>query len=371
MAPKKKVVLWCSKPPYPAHDGGTRAIQSTLKSLRSLDLELWVVCLSTYKHPFVPEKWPRDMQPDRLLVLPVNTKIYWWMIFKLFSSKYPLQLWRFGRTKRHQQKKAQAFFDTISPDLVVWDGLPAAWWRGQIKVAPFVKEVYRSHNLEYKVYKALWERTKNRLKKHLLLKENRRLRQFEEQLWKSVDEVWSISEVDRNEIALNKGVKCTYWPNRLGIEWLLKEVWPLVVGAIPEATLHLAGKAFPKDVDWDQQPGIYCHGELEDIAPFVAQMDVLVVPIWEGSGIRIKILEALDYGKLVLSTSVGLEGLAKDLRNSIPESKNANDMAATMQKVFQNREERMALASAQQKAYWDNYSPEKLIGRLKEIMEAL
>lgn len=396
MAPKKKVVLWCSKPPYPARDGGTRAIQSTLKSLQSLDLDLWVVCLSTYKHPFLPEKWPKEIDQERLLILPVNTKVTWWMGFNMLWSKSPFQLWRFGRTPKSQKAKAQAFLDSVSPDLVIWEGLPASWWREHMQIDATVREVYRSHNVEHKIYEALWLREKNPLKKSLLQKENRRLSQYEERLWKSVDEVWSISEADHRSISLHKAVKCTYWPtpyyghfsqvslsepmrffhlgamdwkpNRAGVEWLVKEVWPLVIKVIPDATLHLAGKAFPKNVDWDKQPGIFCHGELDEIEPFIAQMDVLTVPLWEGSGIRIKVLEALDFGKMVLSTPVGLEGLAEGLKSTIPSSSDPAEFAEIMLKLYQNPEEREHLAKLQQKAYWDNYSPKKLIDALKIML---
>jgi glycosyltransferase involved in cell wall biosynthesis len=398
MAPKKKVVLWCSKPPYPAQDGGSRAIQSTLKSLQRLDLELWVVCLSTYKHPFLPEKWTKEMDQERLLIVPVQTKVHWWMGFKMLWSTSPFQLWRFGRTPKKQKAKARAFWDAISPDLVIWDGLPATWWRKILKIEPQVKEIYRSHNVEHKVYEALWQRKKNPLKKALLLKENRRLCAYEEQLWKSVDEVWSISELDHQVISRHKGVKSTYWPtpyygqfskvslgepirffhlgamdwkpNRAGVEWLVKEVWPLVIKVIPDATLHLAGKAFPKDVDWGKQPGISCYGELDEIGPFISQMDVLIVPVWEGSGIRIKILEALDFGKFVLSTPVGLEGLSEELKATIPSTNKPEEFAQLMLRLYQNPKEREHTATLQQKAYWDNYSPEKLMNALKIMLHA-
>ncbi len=398
MAAKKKVVLWCSKPPYPASDGGTRAMQSTLKSLQSIDLELWVICLSTHKHPFSPDKWPKEIDQERLLMVPVNTKVKWWMVFHLLFGQNPFQLWRFGRTSPHQKIKVQAFWDAIAPDLVIWDGLPATWWRGMVKMGAEVREIYRSHNIEHKVYGALWQRKKNPITKAILLKENRRLGNYEEDLWKGVHEVWSISAVDHREIAWHKGVKSTYWPtayygqfskvsigdpirffhigamdwkpNRVGVEWLINEVWPLVIKTIPDATLHLAGKSFPKEVDWSERTGISCYGELDEIGPFISQMDVLIVPILEGSGVRIKVLEALDFGKLVLSTPVGLEGLAEDLKATIPNTRDPIELAELMIRWYLNPTQRAQTAKLQQAAYWENYSPEKLINALKIMLDA-
>ena len=56
---------------------------------------------------------------------------------------------------------------------------------------------------------------------------------------------------------------------------------------------------------------ICVHGEIEDTADFIDNGIFMVVPLKFGSGIRVKILEALSLGRMVLSTPIGREGIAE------------------------------------------------------------
>ena len=51
-------------------------------------------------------------------------------------------------------------------------------------------------------------------------------------------------------------------------------------------------------------------GFVQDLADLYQTADLVVVPLRGGAGTRIKILEALSYGRCVVSTTVGAEGLA-------------------------------------------------------------
>ena len=50
-------------------------------------------------------------------------------------------------------------------------------------------------------------------------------------------------------------------------------------------------------------------GGIEDVSEFWNQIDVLMVPLFSGSGTRVKIIEAFTHQKLVLTTSIGIEGI--------------------------------------------------------------
>jgi glycosyltransferase involved in cell wall biosynthesis len=97
----------------------------------------------------------------------------------------------------------------------------------------------------------------------------------------------------------------TWPPNRFAVEWWLERVVP-----------HLPAAAPPLTVVGRMSRAVFGgHGRLDvldvvpDVAPVLAETSVVVVPLQHGGGTRLKVLEALAYGRPVVSTSKGVEGL--------------------------------------------------------------
>ena len=61
-------------------------------------------------------------------------------------------------------------------------------------------------------------------------------------------------------------------------------------------------------------PGVEVTGRVDDIAPYYRRTAVFVAPVLQGSGTRLKILEAMASGCPVVSTTIGAEGLGRDRR---------------------------------------------------------
>jgi glycosyltransferase involved in cell wall biosynthesis len=103
------------------------------------------------------------------------------------------------------------------------------------------------------------------------------------------------------------------WPaNVEGIHFLLDEVWPALAAARPHIKAVIIGRNPPASLtDKIKQRGldVTLTGFVEDIRPYVAQSHVYVIPLFVGSGTRIKAFEAMAMGRPVVSTSLGIEGL--------------------------------------------------------------
>jgi polysaccharide biosynthesis protein PslH len=100
---------------------------------------------------------------------------------------------------------------------------------------------------------------------------------------------------------------CGFAPNRDGIEWFIRQVWPKIKRVVPDVRLRLVGlesdKVFPSmglDID-----GL---GFVKDPADEVATWSAMIVPIWFGGGTRVKIAEAFSRKCPVVSTSMGAFG---------------------------------------------------------------
>jgi glycosyltransferase involved in cell wall biosynthesis len=97
-----------------------------------------------------------------------------------------------------------------------------------------------------------------------------------------------------------------------GIHFLLDDVWPTLTAARPRINAVIIGRDPPASLsDKIRERGlnVTLTGFVEDIRPYVAQSHVYVIPLWVGSGTRIKAFEAMAMGRPVVSTSLGIEGL--------------------------------------------------------------
>lgn len=102
-----------------------------------------------------------------------------------------------------------------------------------------------------------------------------------------------------------------YHPNVEGLKFFTREVWPLlrqrrqslrlrIVGSRPGAELRAMG-----DID-----GVEVVGQVERVEPYYAEAEAALVPLFSGGGTRLKVLEAFAAGVPVVSTAMGMEGIA-------------------------------------------------------------
>ncbi len=96
-------------------------------------------------------------------------------------------------------------------------------------------------------------------------------------------------------------------PNIVGLEWFFREIWPAIRAARPQAQLKVAGsvaRAISSTPDGVSMPGV-----VGDLAPLYAEAGVVISPLYTGSGLKIKLIEALAAGKAVVGTSVTAQGV--------------------------------------------------------------
>jgi glycosyltransferase involved in cell wall biosynthesis len=99
-------------------------------------------------------------------------------------------------------------------------------------------------------------------------------------------------------------------PTRRAALKLLREIWPRVLAALPDAELLVAGWAADTlQFDCEVPPGVTLVSDLPDHREFFDRVGLLVFPIDVGSGMKVKVLESAALGVPVVTTPVGLEGL--------------------------------------------------------------
>ena len=99
----------------------------------------------------------------------------------------------------------------------------------------------------------------------------------------------------------------TFFPNLDGVQWFLREVFPVVRSEISNAELVITGKVNGNLIP--PSDGVRLTGFVDDVRPIVSSAWMSVVPIRLGGGTRVKVLEAMALRTPVIATSKGVEGL--------------------------------------------------------------
>src|SRR6266700_881188 len=94
-----------------------------------------------------------------------------------------------------------------------------------------------------------------------------------------------------------------YGPNIAAAEFLIREVWPLVREACPDAQLIIAGDKPERIPSFaSHPPGVDFTGFVDDLDQLYRRVRIVCCPILAGGGTRVKILEAAAHGKAIVST---------------------------------------------------------------------
>lgn len=101
-----------------------------------------------------------------------------------------------------------------------------------------------------------------------------------------------------------------YRPNRLAVRSLCRDIMPKVVNLVPEASLHICGRG-PREalVNYVNAHGHKLTANAPDLASVYAGAALTAIPLPEGGGTRLKVLEAMAVGCLVIASPKAVEGL--------------------------------------------------------------
>jgi len=155
------------------------------------------------------------------------------------------------------------------------------------------------------------------------------------------------ADPDDGSSILFRGI-LSFPPNVDAASYFCRAIYPLVRRAVPNARLILAGRDPAPALRRlaDATAGITLTGSLPDIRPVMARATVHVCPVRSGSGVKLKILEAMAMGKAIVTTSCGLSGIAAEPGRDLLVADGPEDFAGAVVRVLREPELRQRLGAA-------------------------
>lgn len=203
--------------------------------------------------------------------------------------------------------------------------------------------VLNEHNIEWQVYRTIANSHKNVLKKVAYYIDSFRLKHYERKIVDKLNpaKVTFVSSkdmqymVDHGFVPSNNAVlipvgadkhvcvknrhigtnivfvgKMSYGPNIEAVSWFTKEVLPKLIelNKFTDLTFYIVGKDPTDDVRQLESDHVVVTGMVDDVSGYYNLADLVVLPLKNGGGVKVKLLEAISYRKPIVSTSVGAEG---------------------------------------------------------------
>jgi glycosyltransferase involved in cell wall biosynthesis len=254
------------------------------------------------------------------------------------------------------------------------------------------------HNIEYEVFKRVWESERSPLRRFFNRLEYKRFKRHEQRWWARVDACAITSEREepvlvehapRTPIAVvPNGVDLDYFrprqdrpdadtvvfngvldyrPNVDAAQHLVDEVWPLVRRRRPQARLLIVGRGDEAERERLRCPGVELTGEVPDVRPYLAGAAVVIVPIRMGGGTRLKVVEALSMARPMVSTTLGCEGVNVRHGEHLLVADGAEELAGAVTQLLEDRWLAAELGRAGRRRMEEEYSWELAGDRLEEL----
>ncbi|HPE76586.1 MAG TPA: glycosyltransferase family 4 protein [Draconibacterium sp.] len=364
-----KILQVTNKVPYPVIDGGAIACMNLARGFSLLGHKVTILAMNTVKHHITMSEIPdsvKELAEFKLVNVPAKISPVSALLNLLFSKR-PYNATRFiSNTFARELQKVLKENDF---DVVQLEGLYVCPYIPVIRKNSNAKIIYRAHNIEHEI----WSRTAvmaHGLEKWYLKNLSKRIKSFEVQTLNKYDLLVPIT--GRDGVILNKlgnskpihvsqtGIDSSVlipnsknlkhptlfhigsleWaPNQEGLIWFFDNCWDAVREKYPDLQFFIAGRNAPA---WFQKmmnlPNVIFKGEVVDAYEFINSKSIMVVPLFSGSGMRIKIIEGMALGKPIITTAVGTEGISTTSGVNIVVTENAEGFVQSITDLIENRE---------------------------------
>tara|TARA_R110002124_G_scaffold111545_2_gene265446 strand:- start:9386 stop:10573 length:1188 start_codon:yes stop_codon:yes gene_type:complete len=337
-----RLLYICARIPFPIDDGGAVYIYNTTKHLSDLGHEVHLASFySELQH----------QNPDGLTDICTlhykNGGFTPYSVFSILKSSVSRKV--VNVQHRMDRKIMKQIIDPLPSDfdVILLAGLHLGNFisllRNKFQDTPIVLQHV---NVEHELIKKYGNNEKNLVKKLIFYDQAHLMKKFETKILSAVDGISYISDVDAEKLYSitnadipkiicppgadvtssfefdereeNHLIAFSNWkwkPNIDGLFWFLDNVWPIILQNNKQVKLTLAGNDLPETVLKRFSTNISYVGFVEDLANFCRKATVQIVPLKNGSGVKLKMIEGMSYGNPIVCTKLASDGI--DARNGV------------------------------------------------------
>lgn len=259
------------------------------------------------------------------------------------------------------------------------------------------KYIFKDHNIEANIFKQFYMDQPLSIKKLIAFREWKAVERYEVKAAEKADLVLTVSYKDAEKLkSHNRSVFTTpplvdeikqvkngkkehivsyignlsWIPNRQGVQWFIDSVLPKVAENVQDVKLKIIGSGL-SDNPFSHSDHIEYLGYVENLEEVYRETKVFIVPLFMGSGVRIKIIEAINHEVAVVSTSLGCEGLGLCDGHTILIADNADHFADNVINLLKDDELSGFIVKNAKSFLVTRYSGENIYKELNKIVSAL
>lgn len=297
--------------------------------------------------------------------------------------------------------KLMELVGSLQPEMIQMESIYLSGYLPQLRRISKAVMVQRLHNIEYEVWRRLSAETINPLKSAYLNNLASRIQRYEQESWSAFDLLLPITEADTEYIRRSGcrtplhtvpfGIEMDHlpepegpeswsayhlgamdWrPNQEAMQWFARDIWPLIRKAAPGCAFYMAGRNMPESFYKYESDTFHCAGEVPDANTFIADKKILVVPLRSGGGIRVKTLEAMAAGKLVISTGTGIQGIAANDKEHYLLANTPEAFAAAIAWALSHKTEALKIAANARQLLHEQYDQQLIMKALAAVVDNL
>ena len=368
-----KILFLTNLLPYPLDNGGKIKTYTTLKALKNAKHSIDLICFYETEDALRYENELADIC-DRIYQVPLrlttalNPRYMMLKAAQSMLSPYPFSIYKYlshNFTKilndlKEKNEYDYVYFDHL-PMFVFYDHVKTDWENAKI--------ILDEHNCEYIIMERNYIEAKSVIKKLFFKFETSKLKKFEKKALEKAERIVVLSEKDKRDLEsltdkkidtviipigiqppklavipkkfyLNKlnilFVGTLSWaPNNDGLLWFVEEVLPKITEVCGDFELYIVGKNPSDNLNklCKKYKNVHITGYVESVEPYYEKCDFMIVPLFVGSGQRVKIIEGFSYGMPIISTSIGAEGLSYEDGENILIANDVTSFLTQMSKI--------------------------------------
>ncbi len=363
-----------NKMPYPPRDGGAIATLNMSKGFANLKHNVTILAMNTSKHYYDKEQIPEALKKNiNIYDVKIDTGINLADALKnfLFSS-LPYNAERF--ISENYTVKLTEILQSDKYDIIQLEGLYLTPYIAEIRKHSNALIALRAHNIEHEIWGRIAAGQKSPLKKFYYKNIAKRIKKLKTDFINQYDVLIPITHRDGAKFddlgnkmpthVVPAGIDTgkliprqskivfptlchigtlDWMPNQEGLIWFLENVWKELSEMHPDLIFNIAGRNAPEWMNkYFRSKNINFLGEIDDAYDFIDKNAIMIVPLFSGSGMRVKIIEGMALGKAIITTAVGAEGInAKNGVNIIIEEtpegfvKQINNLLKNKEKIYE------------------------------------